>query len=82
MSFISIALLVLVALIILCFLFIFFKMFFALLPVALIAILFLWLFYYLTRGHDKNDSPDIYHSDNKSSGRKPARDVSTKDVDK
>lgn len=52
------------------------------LPVALIAILFLWLFYYLTRGHDKNDSPDIYHSDNKSSGRKPARDVSTKDVDK
>jgi fatty acid desaturase len=90
MSFTSICLLVLVALIILCLLFVFFNVFFALLPVALIAILLLWLIYHFSQkrhGHDEQatvfwQKPRNEPSSSSSRKRKPARDVTTKDVDK
>lgn len=82
MTFLSIAALVLVALIILCLLFVFFQMFFALLPVALIAVLLLWLLYHFSRRKTEPVKPEVFNGSQQTQTRKRARNVSTKDVDK
>lgn len=82
MTFLSIAVLVLVALIILCLLFVFFQMFFALLPVALIAVLLLWLLYHFFRRKTAPAKPETFDGPQQTRTRKQARNVSTKDVDK
>ena len=92
MSFSGILILVLAAVIILALLFVFFHVFIALLPVALIAVVIIWLIYRFT-GKKNNanilDKENDYNRDwfsgfnnsNQSEPRKKARNVQVKDVD-
>lgn len=92
MSFSGILILVLAAVIILALLFVFFHVFIALLPVALIAVVIIWLIYRFT-GKENNanilDKENDYNKDwfsgfnnsNKSEPRKKARNVQVKDID-
>lgn len=82
--------LVLAAVIILALLFIFFHVFIALLPVALIAILVIWLIYHFSRHKNENQWPsndsgfqDFTFDMNRNQRwpHKKARNVTTKDVD-
>lgn len=93
MSFSGILILVLVAVIILALLFVFFHVFIALLPVALIAVVIIWLIYRFT-GKKNNanilDKENDYNTDwfsgfnnnsNQNEPRKKARNVQVKDID-
>lgn len=90
MSFLSIVMLVLIALILLSLLFVFFKALFLLLPVAIIAVVIIWLVYWFAGKKNKDNMPssgfnyDWFKSKNstETSTRKKARNVTTKDVDK
>lgn len=89
MSFLGIVTLVLVAVIILSLLFVLFKAFILLLPVALIAIAIIWLIYWIAAKRNKADMPSssIYFdwfkaSSTRTQNRKHARNVTTKDIDK
>lgn len=92
MSFLGIVTLVLIALIILSLLFVFFKAFALLLPVALIAIAVIWLIGWFTRKKNKNNMPnggtyyDWFQNSNSVEShtrpRKQAKNVTTKDIDK
>lgn len=89
MSFLGIAVLVLVALIILSLLFVFFKAFILLLPVALIAIGILWLVFWISGKRNKNKVPTSgsyfdwfkVNETTQKSTRKQARNVTVKDID-
>lgn len=88
-SFLGIVALVLVALIILSLLFVFFKALLFLLPVAIIAIAIIWLVSWLARKRSKNTMTSAtdfswFKETNSASSnsRKPARNVTTKDIDK
>lgn len=88
-AFLGIVVLVLTAMIILSLLFVFFKAFLLLLPVALIAIGIIWLVYWLNKRKNKNTMTSAadftwFKQEDSSPGssRKPARDVTTKDIDK
>ena len=89
MSFLGIVTLVLVALIILSLLFVFFKAFILLLPVALIAIGVMWLVLWISGKRNKNRVPasGTYFDWFKASEpepnntRKRARNVTIKDID-
>lgn len=86
MSFLGIVTLVLVALIILSLLFVFFKAFILLLPVALIAIGVMWLVLWISGKRNKNRVPasrtyfDCSEPEPKNT-RKRARNVTIKDID-
>lgn len=79
--------LVLMAVVILALLFIFFHVFIALLPVAVIAVLVIWLIYWFTNRKNKSEMPsngsDFTFNINGEQRRphKKARNVTTKDVD-
>lgn len=81
MSLTGIIVLVLVAVIILSILFALFHIFVALLPVALIAIGIIWLLVKLSAKKGGN-MPASNNSNYNHSGRKKARNVTTKDIDK
>lgn len=89
MSFLGIVTLILVAVIILSLLFVFFKAFLLLLPVALIAVAIIWLVYWIAGKRNKADMPSsstyfdwFKTSSTQTEGRKHARNVTTKDIDK
>lgn len=86
-SFLGIVALVLVALIILSLLFVFFKAFLFLLPVAIIAVAIIWLVSWISRKRNKNamtGTTDFswFKESSSNKSRKPARNVTTKDIDK
>lgn len=82
--------LVLTALIILSLLFVFFKAFILLLPVAVIAIAIIWLVYWIAGKKNKNNMPasgssftwSDFGNSTTTGTRKKARNVTTKDIDK
>lgn len=88
MSFLGIVTLVLVALIILSLLFVFFKAFILLLPVALIAIGIIWLVFWISGKRNKNRVPasdssfDWFKANEatQKNTRKQARNVTVKDI--
>lgn len=92
MSFLGIVTLVLIALIILSLLFVFFKAFILLLPVALIAIAVIWLIGWFTGRKNKNNMPsngnyydwfkNVNSTQSQTRARKKAKNVTTKDIDK
>lgn len=84
MSLAGIIVLVLVAAIILSILFSLFHVFVALLPVAIIAIVIIWLVVKISSKKNGNapSSNNVNSFTNSSNGRKKARNVKTKDVDK
>ncbi|GHV98090.1 hypothetical protein lacNasYZ03_18860 [Lactobacillus nasalidis] len=88
MSFSTIVLLVLAAIVALALLSVFFKALIALLPVGLVVVLVLWLYYrfYWRKKHDLPDRPDPdpfsrYQSADPQRPRKRAQDVTIRDVD-
>lgn len=92
MSFLGIVTLVLIALIILSLLFVFFKAFILLLPVALIAIAVIWLIGWFTGRQNKNNMPssgnyydwfkNVNSTQSQTRALKKAKNVTTKDIDK
>lgn len=92
MSFLGVVTLVLIALIILSLLFVFFKAFILLLPVALIAIVIIWLVGWFMGRKNHNNIPssgnyyDWFKNANSTQphahSRKQAKNVTTKDIDK
>lgn len=88
MSLVGIIVLVLVAVIILSILFSLFHIFVALLPVAIIAVIIIWLLVKISAKKSGNTmtsdnfSNPFNNSKSSSTGRKKARNVKTKDVDK
>ncbi|MBW8013269.1 hypothetical protein E0712_01765 [Lactobacillus helveticus] len=90
MSFLGIVTLVLIALIILSLLFVFFKAFILLLPVALIAIAVIWLIGWFTGRKNNMPSSGNYYdwfknvnsTQSQTRARKKAKNVTTKDIDK
>ena len=88
MSFLGIVTLVLIALIILSLLFVFFKAFILLLPVALIAIGIMWLVFWISGKRNKNRVPtsgtyyDWFRAgeSTQKSTRERARNVTVKDI--
>lgn len=88
-AFLGIVLLVLSAVIILSLLFMFFRTFLLLLPVALIAIAIIGLVYWLNKRKNKSTMTSAtdftwfkQDATTSKSSRKPARDVTTKDINK
>lgn len=88
MSLMGIIILVLVATIILSILFSLFHVFVALLPVAIIAVVIIWLLVKISAKRNGNEKSDVgisnpyMKSDTSNKGRKKARNVKVKDVDK
>ena len=85
MTLVEIIILVAIAVIVLAILLAVFKFLIFLIPVAVVAVVIIWLYYKLT-GKKTNKELNFYwqkHKDENfpSSGRKEARDVTTKDVD-
>lgn len=85
MGFGAILILVLIALVILSILFAVFKFFIGLLPAALIVAVILWLIYKLDKRNNTSNSyptsnDNFSDTSNSSTGRKPARNVTVKDV--
>lgn len=91
MTFMQIIVLVLVAVLILTILFALFHIFIALLPVGIVAAVIIWVMYLFTKKKNKDNMPssgnfsDPFKQEDeseRSSKRKKARNVKTKDVDK
>ena len=87
MSLVGIIILVLVAVVILSILFSLFHVFVALLPVAVIAIVIIWLIVKFSAKKSGNKpsnagNPNPFKNTNSNNGRKKARNVKVKDVDK